>query len=249
MRATYSVVVSGTCGDAVTNSASLTVNQNVVVTSAPVSVTNCPGTSASFSVSATGTGLSYQWYKGTSALPDQTGSSLVLANVSADDAGTYNVVVCGTCGSAIERGVDRQRHHCGDPLASSRKPWHRRHLRTAASGTGPPTYAWKKNGANIAGANRQPDVDQPGLCGRRVYTVEVGGTCSTTEQIATLTINIPPTVSIVSPDQWDCLHRARELHRAGERAGRGWDGYQRRVLRWDNQHPGRNCQFRPTSSF
>ncbi len=28
----------------------------------PVSVTNCPGTSASFSVSATGTGLSYQWY-------------------------------------------------------------------------------------------------------------------------------------------------------------------------------------------
>ena len=62
---TYSVVVSGTCGNAVTNSASLTVNQNVVVASAPVSVTNCPGTSASFSVSATGTGLSYQWYKGT----------------------------------------------------------------------------------------------------------------------------------------------------------------------------------------
>ena len=54
--ATYSVVVSGTCGNAVTNSASLTVNQNVVVASAPVSVTNCPGTSASFSVSATGTG-------------------------------------------------------------------------------------------------------------------------------------------------------------------------------------------------
>ena len=40
---TYSVVVSGTCGNAVTNSAGLKVNQNVVVTSAPVSVTNCPG--------------------------------------------------------------------------------------------------------------------------------------------------------------------------------------------------------------
>ncbi len=55
---TYSVVVSGICGNAVTNSASLTVNQSVVVVSAPVSLTNCPGTSASFSVSATGTGLS-----------------------------------------------------------------------------------------------------------------------------------------------------------------------------------------------
>ena len=96
--ATYSVVVSGTCGNAVTNSASLTVNQNVVVATAPVSVTNCPGTSASFSVSATGTGLSYQWYKGTTALAGQTGSSLVLANVSAADAGTYSVVVSGICG-------------------------------------------------------------------------------------------------------------------------------------------------------
>ncbi len=49
----YSVVVSGACGS-VTNSASLTVNTNVVVVSAPVSLTNCPGTSASFSVSAAG---------------------------------------------------------------------------------------------------------------------------------------------------------------------------------------------------
>ena len=84
-----------------TNSASLTVNQNVVVASAPVSVTNCPGTSASFSVNATGTGLSYQWYKGANGLPGQTGSSLVLSNVSAADAGTYSVVVSGTCGNAV----------------------------------------------------------------------------------------------------------------------------------------------------
>ena len=53
---TYSVVVSGTCGNAVTNSASLTVNQNVVVASAPVSLTNCPGTSASFSCERDGHG-------------------------------------------------------------------------------------------------------------------------------------------------------------------------------------------------
>ena len=39
----YSVVVSGTCGNAVTNSASLTVNQNVVVASAPVERDQLPG--------------------------------------------------------------------------------------------------------------------------------------------------------------------------------------------------------------
>ena len=74
---TYSVVVSGTCGNAVTNSASLTVNENVVVASAPVSLTNCPGTSASFSVECDRHGLSYQWFKDGRRWHGQTGSSLV----------------------------------------------------------------------------------------------------------------------------------------------------------------------------
>jgi len=91
----YSVVVSGGVWQRGDQQREPDVNQNVVVASAPVSLTNCPGTSASFSVSATGTGLSYQWYKGGSALPGQTGSSLLLANVSAADAGMYSVVVSG----------------------------------------------------------------------------------------------------------------------------------------------------------
>src|SRR5205814_2014656 len=97
----YSVVVSGTCGSPVTNTASLTVNQNVTVSSGPVSVTNCPGTSASFSLSATGTGLVYQWYKGTTVMAGETGNSLLLPSVSATDAGNYSVVVSGTCGSPV----------------------------------------------------------------------------------------------------------------------------------------------------
>src|SRR5438445_863357 len=97
----YSVVVSGTCGNAVTNSASLTVNQNVVIATAPVSLTNCSGTTASFGVSATGTDLSYQWYKGSSPLLGQTSSSLMLTNVSSADAAVYSVVVSGTCGNAV----------------------------------------------------------------------------------------------------------------------------------------------------
>src|SRR5207245_5619683 len=83
---TYSVVVSGVCGNPVTNNASLTINQNVSVSSGPVSLTNCPGTSASFSVSAAGTGLSYQWYKDGNALSGQTTNSLTLHSVSATKA-------------------------------------------------------------------------------------------------------------------------------------------------------------------
>src|SRR5947209_14832222 len=68
----YSVVSSGTCGTPVTNSASLTVNKNVSDSSAPVSLTNFPCSPASFSVSASGTGLTYQWYKISGAMDGQT---------------------------------------------------------------------------------------------------------------------------------------------------------------------------------
>src|SRR5208283_5251238 len=89
--AIYSVVVSGACGNALTNSASLSVSQPAVVSSAPANVTTCSGTGASFSVSATGTDLSYQWFKATTLLPGQTNSSLVLTNVSTNDAAIYSV--------------------------------------------------------------------------------------------------------------------------------------------------------------
>ena len=86
---------------AVTNSANLTVNQNVVIATGPQNQTVCPGANPSFSVSATGTGLSYQWFKGASALPGQTGSSLSLNNVSANDASAYSVTVSGVCGNSV----------------------------------------------------------------------------------------------------------------------------------------------------
>src|SRR5207302_1543464 len=102
---TNCVVVSGLCGSPVTNSASLTVNSGPVIASGPNNLTNCPGTSASFVVNATGTGLTYQWYHGTSPLPGQTGSTLLLGSVSATDIGIYSVVVSGLCGSPVTNGA------------------------------------------------------------------------------------------------------------------------------------------------
>src|SRR5207253_116502 len=98
---TYSVVVSGTCGAAVTSSATLTINQNLAISVAPANTTNCPGTSAIFNITGSGTGLSYQWFKGGSPLAGQTVSSLSLNNVSASDADNYSVTVSGICGNPV----------------------------------------------------------------------------------------------------------------------------------------------------
>ena len=148
------MVVSGTCGSAVTNSASLTVNQNVAVASGPVSLTNCPGTSASFSVNATGTGLSYQWYNGGTALAGQTGSSLVLGSVSAADAGTYSVVVSDVCGNAVTNSasltVNQTVVVVGAPVSVTTCPGTGASFSVNATGTGL-SYQWYKDGSVLAG--------------------------------------------------------------------------------------------------
>src|ERR1017187_4945415 len=77
--ATYSVIVSGAMGT-VTNSAILTVNVPVTVTAAPVNQTSMAGGNATFSVTASGTGLSYQWLFNGSVIG--TSSSLTLNNVT-----------------------------------------------------------------------------------------------------------------------------------------------------------------------
>ncbi len=153
--ATYSVVVSGTCGNAVTNSASLTVNQNVAVVSAPVSLTNCPGSSASFSVSATGTGLSYQWYKDGNPLAGQTGSSLVLSQCERHG--------CGDLQRGGQRDVrqcrDQQRESDGEPergggdcapVSVTNCPGTSASFSVSATGTGL-SYQWYKGGSALAG--------------------------------------------------------------------------------------------------
>ena len=64
------------------------------ITTQPASQTVMAGGSASFSVTATGTApLSYQWYKGGSAISGATGATLSLSGVQSTDGGSYSVTV------------------------------------------------------------------------------------------------------------------------------------------------------------
>jgi len=201
---TYFVVVSDICGDSVTNSANLNVNQNVLVTVPPSNSTNCPGTPAYFSVSATGTGLTYQWYKGATLLSGQTSNTLSLGSVSAGDAGTYIVVISDTCGgvsSNIAVLVVNQNVSV-EPLPSVTENIGNTVTFTAvASGTGPFTYQWYKGAVALNGQTNSTLTltnVQPGDAG--TYSVTVMGACTSATSVgAVLTINLPPTVSIIYP--------------------------------------------------
>src|SRR5207249_8849480 len=78
----YNVVVSGACGNPITNGALLTINENMLIASAPSNQTNCPGTTANFGVNAAGTALTYQWFKDSALIAGATSSALSITNVS-----------------------------------------------------------------------------------------------------------------------------------------------------------------------
>jgi hypothetical protein len=71
-----------------------------VVTDLPAAATNYLSLNEQFSVVAGGqTPLSYQWFKGTSLLPDATNATLSLTNLGAGDAASYKVVITNSLGS------------------------------------------------------------------------------------------------------------------------------------------------------
>jgi hypothetical protein len=65
----------------------------------PQSQSLAPGATATLSVTAAGTGLSYQWKNSGVAIPGATASTLTLPNVSADSMGFYSVTVSNATGS------------------------------------------------------------------------------------------------------------------------------------------------------
>src|ERR1044071_892620 len=70
------------------------------ITSQPQSLTVNAGATATFSVTATGTGpLNYQWRKGTNAIGGATGSAYTILNVQSSDAGNYSVIVSNAISS------------------------------------------------------------------------------------------------------------------------------------------------------
>ena len=71
-----------------------------VIVQQPMNVNVYPGANATFSVTAAGTQMNYQWYfNGTTALAGATSPVLTLAGAQASRVGTYSVVVSNGTGS------------------------------------------------------------------------------------------------------------------------------------------------------
>lgn len=101
----YRVVATGQCGITTSAAATLTVNTAAAIATQPTTQVVCAGSSATFTVAATGAGLTYQWQLNTGSgfnnIVGATAASHTVNNVALGQSGhQYRVIVTGTCGGS-----------------------------------------------------------------------------------------------------------------------------------------------------
>jgi len=209
--ANYTVVVSNSAGSVTSSTATLTVNAAAAaptISSQPQSLTVTAGANASFSVTATGTpSPSYQWQKNGSNISGATAATLSLTNVQSADGANYAVVVSNSAGSVTSSAATLTVNAAtaaptitSQPQSLTLVAGTSGSFSVTATGTPSPTYQWRKNAANIAGATSATlSLTNVQSADAANYTVVVSNSAgSVTSSTATLTVNAAaaaPTIS------------------------------------------------------
>ena len=204
----YDVLVSNVAGSVTSSTASLTVAVPPAITSQPQNRTVNPGVSATFSASASGSSLSYQWCRNGGDISGANGSSYTLASPQAADSGsTFSLVVNNAVGSATSSSatltVNSPPSILSQPSGNTIFTGQNVTFSVSASGSTPFTYQWQKNSANISGATASSySINNAQATHAGSYRVVVGNSFgSITSAAATLTVNNPVAPSFTTQPQ------------------------------------------------
>ena len=193
----YDVVVTNVVGSVTSNTAVISLNVPITITTDPQGLMGNVGTVVKLAVTASGTApIGYQWRKNGANLAGATASTYTPAGgLSVSTAGVYDVVLTNVVGSvtsgtatlALNTPVKIETQPVGQTVAYGAPVT----LTVVATGTAPLTYQWRRNSINIAGAT-EPTYGVPSaqVANAGVYSVvvtnPVGSVTSTT---ATLAVN------------------------------------------------------------
>ena len=159
---TYSVVVANAVGSVTSSNAILTIiggpiNVAPAISQQPQDQNVNQGSSASFTVVATGTPApAYQWRFNGANINGATDSSYTRSSAQPADAGSYSVVVTNIAGTATSAdailGVNVPPEITAQPQSLSVTAGSNVTFSVTATGTAPLTYQWRFNGADLANA-------------------------------------------------------------------------------------------------
>jgi len=223
----YRVVISGTCpSPVISNAASLSVGNAAAIATQPMSTTVCVGQTATFTVAATGSSLTYQWQQSIDGganftnIAGATTATLSLPSAVATQNGYQYRVNVFSCiptpitSSAATLTVNTLIAINTQPSAVVLCEGSNATFSVAAVGTGS-TYQWQVSATgcagtftNIAGATTNTLAINNTTSSQNGYgyRVVVTGTCSTvTSSCVTLTVNTAIVVTSQPASTSACL--------------------------------------------
>ena len=161
--AQYSVVISNSAGSVTSSSALLTAQAAAppAIVAQPVAVSIVAPATATFSVTAQGSSLAYQWSRNGTPIGGATSASYTTpATALADSGALFAVTVSNARGNAISDEAELTVTTAAQAPAIATEPagvtvdsGATASFSVVATGTAPLTYQWRRNGAAITGAN------------------------------------------------------------------------------------------------
>ena len=211
----YSVKVIGSCGEATSQTFTLTLG-TVSINAVAASVDACQTSDAKLEVNATasvpGLDVEYHWFKGDVQLfdgPKYSGAhtnALTVKNAQTSDAGQYkamavaptavNISASTNVGLNLYAATVITTAPAGKKVCEGAKET----LTVTATGGGTMTYQWKKDGQDIAGAKASSyEIASMNAASAGNYTVVATGACGSVSASANIVHSTKPVVELVEP--------------------------------------------------
>ena len=199
----FRAVVSNAVGSATSGEATLTVSAAPLapqITSQPQNASVVAPAAATFSVAAIGTALAYQWQRDGADIAGANAATYTTPPTTiADDGAKFSVLVTGTGGSVASTAATLSVQVApvapsitGQPADQTVEQGQTATFSVVATGTGPITYQWRRNGVNIFGANAASYTTPPTLAstddGAKYSVVVTNAVGGATSNDATLTV-------------------------------------------------------------
>lgn len=225
-----------------------------VITTHPVSQVVCPDTSQSvtFTVVATGSGLSYQWQKDGVNIPGATGTSYTISNVTTADAGTYTVVVSNSSGSVTSSFAFLNALTVTSPSPVTVCQNQTATLTAVGYGMNV-SYQWYSNTVNsntggtlISGATSSTYTASTSVSGTRYYYAVVTADNLSCTAVATsaasVTVNPSSVAGTVSANQVVCYNSPATVSVTGSAGSIQWQQSSNGTSGWTNVTGGTGAQ-------
>jgi len=187
----YTVTLTNAYGSVTSLGATLGQAVPPAITVQPAPLTVVAPAAATFTVTATGDPLTYQWHQDGSPIPGATSATLTLPATRADMNGEVFTVTVGGAGPPVTSvpatlTVDTPPVITSQPSGVVLNAGGDLSLAVAASGNPPPSFQWYRNGAPIAGATAATYLlrDAPASASGSYSAVVANGVGSTVRSLS-----------------------------------------------------------------